>query len=38
MDEQEKKYQERKLFTLRKTATAMGFELVARQAVALPVS
>jgi transposase len=34
----EKKYQERKLRALRKTATALGFELMEKQLVAQPVS
>ena len=35
MAEQEQKYQERKLYALRKTATALGFELISKQEVAL---
>jgi transposase len=34
----ERKFQERKLYALRKTATALGFELIAKQQLASPVS
>jgi len=36
--EAEKKYQERKLYALRKTASALGFELIAKQQVTQGVS
>jgi transposase len=38
MAQYEKKYQERKLYALKKAATALGFELVAKQGVLQPVS
>jgi transposase len=38
MEDYEKKFQERKLHALRKTATGMGFNLVARELHTLPVS
>jgi transposase len=38
MDDYERKFHEGKLNRLKKTAAAMGFELTARQPVALPVS
>jgi transposase len=38
MEDYEKKYQERKLHALRKTAVSMGFNLVAQSQVASPVS
>jgi phosphohistidine phosphatase SixA len=38
MDDYERKFHERKLKQLKKSAAAMGFELTAKQSVALPVS
>ena len=38
MEEYERKFQEGKLHRLKKTAAAMGFELIAKQPVTLPVS
>jgi transposase len=38
MEDYEKKYQERKLHALRKNAMSMGFDLIAKQQVASPVS
>jgi transposase len=38
MEDYEKRHQDRKLFALKKTATTMGFELVAKQSVAQAVS
>jgi transposase len=38
MADYEKKYQERKVYALKKTAASLGFELLAKQAVGQPVS
>jgi len=38
MEDYEKKYHERKLHSLKKTALSMGFNLVAQAQVASPVS
>jgi transposase len=38
MENYEKKFQERKLYALKKTATLMGFDLIPKQQVASPVS
>jgi transposase len=38
MEDYERKFQERKLHALRKTAISMGFNLIAKHEVALPVS
>jgi transposase len=38
MEDYERKFQERKLHALKKTATVMGFDLVAKQPLASPVS
>ncbi len=38
MEDFERKFQERKVYALKKTASAMGFELTAKQAATAPVS
>ena len=38
LEDYERKFQERKLYALKKTATTLGFDLVAKQQIASPVS